>query len=435
MSAKNSINGNQLPFVGTRMSAYKDLLILPSQLVDELDARSTLDTADAAPAAQAVVASASEAEAIDTWPNGINESPVEPTLEPKLDPNWLFEAAELEALVAGQRGRLANSVNASERFPTMTVYREEAVDHALKTLGAKFTDNDEKKTNASRLELMKEAGGVRRIAQFDPEVSLNALDVLDHDFPNFAEVTAYLRGEFALGRADDCTVQPSPVLLDGPPGCGKTEYARRVSSLFGLQPEHFHVINVATLQTSASLCGSSSHYANTKSGLIFDELVLTRYANPVILLDEIDKARGDDRFSPAAVLYGLLSDSARHFTDEAVPAVPIDARHIIWFLTSNYADLIEPALLSRLMRFDIDMPTPDQSRIIVANIYKSMQTLIKGLRSLTLTEGAIGRLIVLSPRNIRETLKLAAGQALLDGRRMIQAKDVPILKTKASIGF
>jgi ATP-dependent Lon protease len=418
------------------LSQYRDLLILPSPLVQELHADANAEESDASAAPQADVTKDEKDGQDDVWPESMFATEVIDVPPKAVDSSWLWEHHELRpGLEPGAVTSALNGSRAAFPFPTIKVYDLDAVASTLKGADGTLADKDERLSCKARLEVMHEIGGIRRLAQCNPRSAFRLLNIMERDFPNFAEVTTYLRGELALALADHAVVRPCPILLDGPPGCGKTEYARRIAGIFGIQNANFHIVNVATMQSSASLCGTSNHYSNTKTGLIFNEIVGSPYANPVILLDEIDKAKGDERFSPSSILYGLLSESAQRFSDECMPSVPIDASRITWFMTSNYADTIEPALLSRVMRFNIAMPTLAQSRVIVSNIFREMHGAVPALYKLTLSEGAKDRLIELSPRKMRETIKLAAGQALVAERSTIEARDIPKLKMKQSIGF
>ena len=68
---------------------------------------------------------------------------------------------------------------------------------------------------------------------------------------------------------------------------------------------------------------------------MFETLVDGQYANPVMVVDEIDKAGGEHAYDPLGALYSLLEhDTAGNFTDEFAE-VPIDASQVIWVATAN----------------------------------------------------------------------------------------------------
>ncbi|OXH83861.1 AAA family ATPase, partial [Burkholderia multivorans] len=97
---------------------------------------------------------------------------------------------------------------------------------------------------------------------------------------------------------------------------------------------------------------------------VFDALVNGSYANPVIAVDEIDKAGADAQYDPLGALYALLEhDTARAFVDEFAE-VPIDAGNVIWIATANDAHAIPEPLLNRMNVYEIAPPDAAGARRI-----------------------------------------------------------------------
>ena len=94
---------------------------------------------------------------------------------------------------------------------------------------------------------------------------------------------------------------------------------------------------MSSLTAGWILSGASAQWKNAKPGKVFDALVNGDYANPVIVVDEIDKAGGDSQYDPLGSLYTLLEhDTACDFVDEFAE-VPIDASDVVWIATANDA--------------------------------------------------------------------------------------------------
>jgi len=92
---------------------------------------------------------------------------------------------------------------------------------------------------------------------------------------------------------------------------------------------------MSSLTAGWVLSGASSQWKGARPGKIFETLVDGAYANPVMVVDEIDKARGEHAYDPLGALYGLLEhDTAGTFTDEFAE-VSIDASQVIWVATAN----------------------------------------------------------------------------------------------------
>ncbi|MHB1301761.1 MAG: AAA family ATPase, partial [Burkholderiales bacterium] len=171
---------------------------------------------------------------------------------------------------------------------------------------------------------MKQAGGVRYIVKPSSE---DGLDSLYESAPNFGEVIGDLRKQMALAVFGNEPVSFTPILLLGEPGLGKTHFAKCVSKVLGT---HFEFISMSSLTAGWILSGASSQWNSAKPGKVAQSLVNGEFANPLVVLDEVDKCGGDSRYDPMGALYGLLErDTAEHFRDEFIE-VEMDASHILW---------------------------------------------------------------------------------------------------------
>ncbi len=122
------------------------------------------------------------------------------------------------------------------------------------------------------------------------------------------------------------------------------------------------------------LSGSSSQWKGSKPGKVFEALVDGQYANPVIVVDEIDKASADAQYDPLGSLYSLLEhDTAQSFVDEFAD-VPIDASQVIWITTANRESAIPDPILNRMNVFEIAPPSPEAARKIAAHLYRGIRS-------------------------------------------------------------
>lgn len=75
----------------------------------------------------------------------------------------------------------------------------------------------------------------------------------------------------------------------------------------------------------------------------------SRYANPVLMLDEIDKVSSDSRHNPLGPMYSLLEKhTAKRFVDEYL-GVPFDVSNVIWIASANYVERIPEPIRSRMI--------------------------------------------------------------------------------------
>src|SRR5215470_7034774 len=200
--------------------------------------------------------------------------------------------------------------------------------------------------------------------------ALPEMDALFDELPNFAEVLEDIRKQLALCVDSNDSVELPPMLLLGEPGIGKTHFARKLAELLGTG---FGFVPMSSLTAGWVLSGASSQWKNAKPGKVFDTFLNGDYANPVIVVDEIDKASSDGQYDPLGALYELLEvETATRFIDEFVK-LPIDASGAVWLATANDPSRIPEPLLNRLTVYEIDAPDADGSHRIALNIYREIR--------------------------------------------------------------
>src|SRR5215510_812691 len=196
--------------------------------------------------------------------------------------------------------------------------------------------------------------------------ALPEIDALLDELPNFAEVLEDIRKHLALCIGTDDSIELPPMLLLGAPGIGKTHFARKIAQLLGTG---FGFVPMSSLTAGWVLSGASSQWKNAKPGKVFDTFLNGEYANPVLVVDEIDKASADGQYDPLGALYELLeTQTAMRFTDEFAE-VPIDASGAVWFATANDASRIPEPLLNRMNVYEIEAPDAEGSARIARALY------------------------------------------------------------------
>jgi ATP-dependent Lon protease len=279
---------------------------------------------------------------------------------------------------------------------------------------------------------MRELGGSRFIIKPSTHT---ALDELYEASPNFHAVLDDLRKFLALAVAGNEPVQFTPVLLVGGPGLGKTWFAKKLACALGTG---FEFVSMSSLTAGWVLTGASAQWHNARPGKVAQTLIEGEYANPVVVLDEVDKAGGDHRYDPMGALYTLLErDTAATFKDEFID-LDIDASHILWIATANDDAPIPDPILNRMNVYAIERPDADGSRRIALAVYRDILDAHHWQFPPQPSEGVLERLAAIPPRDMKKLLLDAFGTARLAGRDELVPEDIDARKLcgrKARVGF
>jgi ATP-dependent Lon protease len=317
-------------------------------------------------------------------------------------------------------------------LPTLKVYDVEDVERVLKSIKTRSADSDSRNRLKAIGEEMIKRGGDR---PYCPLPDLAVFDDLVQRYPNLQETIQTVRSSVALAKLGDNKLEIPPLLLIGPPGIGKTDVVHKVAAIFETKYVEIHM---ESEQTGSTITGSSEFWGNTQTGLIFDALAKGDTANPIVLLDEIDKVRGDSRYDPIAGLYSLLErETAKRFEDLSIKGLPIDASSIIWVITANNMSNIPAPIVSRCLVQHIRMLTLDESIVIAQNIYAAIRnTRAWGIHfPPDVQSSVLEELAVHEPRRMKAMLIYAFGKAALEGRNSIGPDDLPEIPAKRQFGF
>lgn len=343
--------------------------------------------------------------------------------------------AELRTRILAARAAPARS----EEFGYDTGKLVRLFDPAIRPAKSLSTERDVGRRQEALLKALREKGPFRFIgAQAGPDLA-ERLGSLRVSHPNFVEAVDHLLQEEALARHRRTGICGVKLLLYGAPGVGKTDFTLRVAEILRV---NYAVVSMSSAQAGAALAGSEQYWANSQPGDVWEALVMGRedtpaQANPLFVLDEIDKARGHGG-DPLGALFQLLEEgSARVFADKSVPWLPIDASHINWLATANSLDDVHHAILSR---FTVIEPTPltkEQRHGIVQRLYSAMlaEFDLDGRLDPELCDDDLERLTGSSVRDAKRRLRRAIARALLDGAQQVRIQDIPAVRRPAPVGF
>ena len=265
-----------------------------------------------------------------------------------------------------------------------------------------------------------------------------ALKDLRRDFPNFNEAIDQIEYAAALSQlAGKDWFQMQPLLLLGPAGVGKTAFAQAFANILSV---YFRRLDVGTMSTASVLVGLSLGWGSGHIGEVLKTITSSPTANPLIMLDEIDKMAGHYMAPMEPVMLSLLEkESSASFIDEAL-LLRINCKHILWIGTANDIEKLSEPMRSRFNIVNVQSPSKEHVPNVLRSIYrKILQGNPWGHKfSKDLDVKVIERLSTYSPREASNLMLLALGRAAVGGNTSIDPNNIPMRDTgdqKMRMGF
>ncbi|MFC5508359.1 AAA family ATPase [Bosea massiliensis] len=285
--------------------------------------------------------------------------------------------------------------------------------------------NDEDAAQARQIRLWNrmqadERGPWRKLVIPD-EAMIARIAGLDTICPQFSEVTAWIVRAAKLGSTTGTPLRLDPAVVVGPPGTGKTFYARKLAEALGV-PSNVIAMNLMTDRGSA-FSGLAPVWKASGPGKVAKLLIEGSHACPLIVIDEIEKASPiNPSETPINVLHSILErENAACFVDEFVD-LPMRADHIFWFATANSLDPLPDSIIDRLIVFQVALKE-DEMLAIQRSIFHEANLRVGctfAEPETALFQGCAGH----TPRSLSRLWDIAMGFACEEGRRHLVAADI-----------
>ena len=180
--------------------------------------------------------------------------------------------------------------------------------------------------------------------------------------------------------------------LIGPPGTGKTSIAESIAETCGRK---FERIALGGIRDENEIRGHRRTYLASMPGRIMDAIIHSKVANPVILLDEVDKLGADYKGDPSAALLEVLDpEQNKNFKDHYID-LPFDLSQVIFIATANDESGIPLPLYDRMEILELSSYT-DIEKFNIAKRHLIPKQLDKhgiNKKYVKISDGAINEII------------------------------------------